>query len=232
MVIVLVILTILAFVLADVLLTRRARGLVSEEALAPVEAIPSVVPIRSRADEAPNALLPDGLHFHPGHTWAKTAKGGLVAVGLSELAGKVVGRIERVELPKVGEAVCQGTASWSIHRRGRTIRLVSPVTGVVAEVNESLQQDPELINRSPYTEGWAFRTRLQRVKEDLKNLYTGTQVRKFMDLAKAWVCFSFSPPDTYYKLTCQDGGEIVDGIGDRLSDEAWEKLAKEFFLAG
>jgi hypothetical protein len=69
------------------------------------------------------------------------------------------------------------------------------------------------------------------MKEDLKNLYTGAHARKFLDLAKAWVCFSFSPSSSYHLLTYQDGGELVEGIGDRLEDEAWAKLQKEFFLS-
>lgn len=230
MVLVLVVLTILAFVLADVLLARRARRLAAEgaslleEAAAPAAA-PRAVPAAAAAE-----TLPEGLHYHRGHTWARATEGVLVAVGLDELAGRVVGKVEGVLPPQVGEVVRQGRAAWTITRRGRSVSLVSPVTGVVEEVNDELHKDPALVNRAPYAEGWVFKARLRRVGEDLKNLYSGSAARKFMDLAKAWVCFSFSPSPSYHELTYQDGGELVEGIGDRLEGEAWERLKRELFL--
>ncbi|MFQ5875516.1 MAG: glycine cleavage system protein H [Dehalococcoidia bacterium] len=232
MVIALVVLSILALVAVDVLLSRRERGLAAEGAAGLKEAVPSVLP-RSPRLEAPSiASLPEGLHYHPGHTWARTVVKSLAAVGIDELGGKVIGKVDGIRLPKVGEEVQQGKAAWTITHKNRTVSLVSPVTGVVVEVNKELERDPGLINKFPYTKGWVFKTQIARVKEDLKNLFTGASARKMTDLSKVWICFSFSPPSSYYQLvTYQDGGELVEDIGDRLNDDEWEKLKKEIFLS-
>jgi glycine cleavage system H protein len=193
------------------------------------EILPSMAPLRWPW----TAVLTDGVRYHhPGHTWAASEGRGVAAVGLDELGAKVVGAIDAVKLPKLGQAVRQGRAVWSLAHKGRTVDLVAPVTGRVVEVNEALRHDPSLINRSPYGQGWAFKTRVRRVREDLKNLVTGALARRLADMSKAWICDSFSPatPLPQPAMTYQDGGEIVEGFGDRLSDEQWERLKNKIFL--
>lgn len=229
MVVVLVILTFLSLVLLDIYLTKREKA-ISVEGVLPVEALePSAVSSGLEAGLAPAPVLPEGLYHHPGHAWARTAEENLVAVGVDELAGKVVGKIDSIRLPKVGESIRQGRRAWSMTHGHRVVDQVSPVTGVVVEVNEAVERNPEIVNRSPYGDGWLVKVRLRDVMEDLKNLFTGAFVDKWMDFSRALIWYRLSPTLTNSQLTYQDGGVLVDGIGDKLNDEDWEKLKREFF---
>ncbi|MFQ5875515.1 MAG: glycine cleavage system protein H, partial [Dehalococcoidia bacterium] len=197
-------------------------------------AVKGVLPRKARLLWPRTAGLAEGVcYHHPGHTWAQAAGRGLAAVGLDELGSKVIGRIDAIKLPRVGELVRQGETAWSLTHKSRSVDLVSPVTGSVVEVNEALERDPGLINRFPYTQGWVLKTQMRRIKEDLKSLFTSALARRLMDLSKAWICYSFSqsPPYPHYRLTYQDGGELVEGIGDRLNDEEWGRLKKKLFLS-
>lgn len=173
------------------------------------------------------------LYLHPGHTWARSVGRGLAAVGVDELGSKVIGRVDAVALPSPGERLRQGQVAWSLVRRGRSLELVSPVTGRVVEVNEELRRDPGLLTSSPHERGWAFKTEVRDTARDRRNLFTGALARRLAELSKEWICASFSPSSLQpiYGATAQDGGELVEGLIDRLSDEQWEKLKEKLFLS-
>lgn len=229
MVVLLVILTVLTFLAVEIYLSKRKKAIQMEGLLSTEVTRPSAVRPVLEPELAPAPVLLEGLYHHPGHAWARTAEEDLVAVGLDELAGKVIGKIDRIRLPKVGEVIRQGASAWTITHGHRVIDQVSPVTGVVVEVNEEVERDPELINRSPYADGWLVKVRLRDLMEDLKNLFTGAFAEKWMDFSRALIWYRLSPTLADSQLTYQDGGELVEGIGDRLSDEEWEKLKKDFF---
>jgi glycine cleavage system H protein len=194
------------------------------------EALPPKGPLRLPWTQG----LKEGvLYYHPGHTWARAAGRGLAAVGVDELGSKVIGAVEAVTLPKPGTRLRQGQVAWSLKHRGRTVELVSPVTGTVVAVNEKLERDPTLITNSPQMKGWVFKTEMLETKRDLRNLFTGALAMKLVDLSKDWICASFfsSPLQPSYRPTAQDGGELVEGIGDRLNDEQWERLISKLFLS-
>jgi glycine cleavage system H protein len=176
-------------------------------------------------------LAEDLCYYHPGHAWAQNAGRGLAVVGLDEVGSKVIGRIDAIRLPGLGEEVRQGEPAWGLTHKSRTVNMVSPVTGKVVEINEELERDPGLINRFPYTSGWVFKAEMRRVKEDLNNLFSGALAKRFMELSKSWISDAFFPSSVLYAITYQDGGELVEGIGDRLDDGEWEKLRKEIFLS-
>jgi glycine cleavage system H lipoate-binding protein len=217
MVAALVVATILAFVVVELLRARGERALAME---------PSAGALASRRHPA----LPEGRFYHPGHTWAQSWEEGRVAVGLDELGTTIMGPVDRVKLPKVGQKVHQGQVAWTIARGPRRLGLLSPVTGVVVEVNEQLERDPGLLSRSPYRRGWVYKAEPLNLEEDLKNLFRGARARRLMELARTWICFRFCSSPLQY-LTYQDGGELVEGLVERLSDEEWEALSREIFLS-
>jgi glycine cleavage system H protein len=175
--------------------------------------------------------LAEGIRYHhPGHTWAQALAKGVAAVGIDELGSKILGRIDAVGLPQVGQEVRQGKRAWSFRLGARTVHLVSPVTGRVLAVNGRLEREPSLINRAPYGQGWVFKARLSRTSEDLKSLFGGPAARRLMELTRAWVGLILSPPASL-QPTFQDGGEIVEGLAHRLTDEQWERLKREIFLS-
>ena len=87
------------------------------------------------------------------HEWAKKT-GNIVRVGVDDYAQSALGDIVYVELPAVGGSVNAGAAFGSLESTKAVSDLNSPVTGKVVKVNEALADAPELVNSSPFGDGW------------------------------------------------------------------------------
>ena len=73
----------------------------------------------------------------------------LVRVGVDDFARKLVGRVEGVELPRVGDKVVQGEPAWVLQRGDRRASMLSPFSGEVVEVNPRVAEDPSVVQASP-----------------------------------------------------------------------------------
>lgn len=124
-------------------------------------------------------LLPDDLYYHKEHFWARV-EGNQVVVGTNDFAQKLAGQIVYVELPAVGRSVEQGKPCGSLESGKWVGRIYAPVSGKVESVNQELEDNPELINESPYEKGWIFKIEATRLEEDLKNLLRGEAVAEFI----------------------------------------------------
>ena len=93
--------------------------------------------------------------FSKSHEWVKI-EGSKAQIGLSDYAQQELGDIVYVNLPEVGSDVQCGKAFTDIESVKAVSDLVSPVTGVVLEVNEELLDQPELLNKAPY-DAWLIK---------------------------------------------------------------------------
>jgi glycine cleavage system H protein len=105
----------------------------------------------------------NGLHFpedrlyHKEHLWAQREADGSVRIGLSDFAQDRLGSVVFVRLPAVGAHFSQGESGAEIESVKITSEAIMPVSGKVVEVNGALNDTPELVNSSPYGEGWLAR---------------------------------------------------------------------------
>ena len=97
--------------------------------------------------------FPDELWYDKNHFWARI-EGDTVVMGTTDFAQKLAGEIGYVELPEVGQKVTQGKPFGSIESGKWVGRIYAVLSGQVTEVNEALEDEPELINNSPYDQGW------------------------------------------------------------------------------
>jgi glycine cleavage system H protein len=102
----------------------------------------------------------DGLHYSREHEWVKV-EGNLVRVGITDYAQKKLGDIVYAEMPEVGKQVKQIAEKKTREMELGALESIkavsavySPISGTVKEVNKALQERPELVNTSPYNEGW------------------------------------------------------------------------------
>lgn len=93
------------------------------------------------------------IRYAKSHEWA-AKDGDLYICGLSDYAQEKVGDIVFVELPEAGAEVEQAAPFGVIESVKAANDLYSPLNGVVAEVNEGLEDEPELVNSSPMKDGW------------------------------------------------------------------------------
>ncbi|MBE0569748.1 MAG: glycine cleavage system protein H [Deltaproteobacteria bacterium] len=175
--------------------------------------------------------VPDGYSFHQGHSWmkAESAAGGrnsVVRVGVNDFAQKLVGKVDAVELPPVGTRIEQGKKAWSLKVDGASIPMLSPVSGVVAAVNDEVLRSPDVLNRDPYGTGWLFHVKSDRISRDTRHLLSGNVARVWMEDALA----NLFPVDEALGPVMQDGGLPVDGIAKAIGGAQWQDLAMSHLL--
>jgi len=162
-------------------------------------------------------------YFHQGHTWAMPTAAGTVTLGFDEFTQKIMGHIDEIELPKVGGFLRQGSVAWRLRHAGRVLQQRTPVEGTILEVNETMADNP---SGSSQETNWLLKIQPARLKESVSNMLHGELAEKWMVTAKSQFVQKF--PQSIVPVY-QDGGELIDDVGDSLNDEEWESVKKEFF---
>lgn len=101
-------------------------------------------------------MTPGDRKYAKSHEWVKIT-GDTAVVGISDHAQTALGDITFVDLPAVGTQVEAGKECGAIESVKAASDIFSPVSGKVVEANAALAKSPELINKSPYEEGWLFK---------------------------------------------------------------------------
>ena len=97
--------------------------------------------------------FPDDIRYAESHEWAKP-QGDTVKVGISDYAQDQLGDIVFVEMPEAGETFEKGAEFGTVESVKAVSELYMPVGGEVVAVNTSLDDSPEMVNNTPYTDGW------------------------------------------------------------------------------
>lgn len=97
--------------------------------------------------------IPKDLRYTKEHEWARR-DGDLVVVGVTQHAVDQLGDITMVSLPSEGDEVTEGDSFGDIDSVKAVSELFAPISGVVAAVNEGLEDEPEKVNQDPYGDGW------------------------------------------------------------------------------
>lgn len=100
---------------------------------------------------------PKELKYSKTHEWVKQ-DGDTVVIGLTDFAQSELGDLVYINVPFVDDAVKVGASFADVESVKAVSEVISPVTGVVAEVNESLVDTPELINQAPY-DAWIIKVK-------------------------------------------------------------------------
>jgi glycine cleavage system H protein len=124
-------------------------------------------------------LFPDNLYYHKEHFWARV-DGNTVVMGTNDFAQKLAGQIVYVEMPSVNKEVVQGKPCGSMESGKWVGRIYAPVSGKVQSANQDLEENPELINESPYEKGWICKISPSNLQEELENLLKGENLVDFI----------------------------------------------------
>ena len=123
------------------------------------------------------ADIPNNLKFLDSHEWARLEDDGTVTVGISDHAQELLGDIVFVELPDIGKNIAKKADIAVVESVKAASDVYSPVSGEITEINEVLNDNPEIINASPYDEGWFFKIKPQDIGE-LANLLDSEAYKK------------------------------------------------------
>ena len=111
-------------------------------------------------------MTPKELLYAKSHEWVKV-EGDTATIGITAFAQEQLGDITFVELPEVGDTVEAGEEFGSVESVKAASELYAPISGEVVEINEALEDQPELVNEKPYEGGWFMKVKLDGQPEGL-----------------------------------------------------------------
>jgi glycine cleavage system H protein len=98
---------------------------------------------------------PEGLRYSSEHEWV-AVDGTKARVGITDFAQDALGDVVYVSVPEVGATVAANAACGEVESTKSVSDVFTPVSGTITEVNAALADTPDLLNQSPYGEGWIF----------------------------------------------------------------------------
>ncbi len=169
--------------------------------------------------------VPMDYFFHNGHTWARIESGGYIRIGLDDFALKLLGKADGLDLPLMGKEFDQGKVGWGLKCKENLADVLSPVGGVIVEVNSKVRENPELANREPYEDGWLFMVRNPNIKKTVKKLMRDAG-------SLSWINNEVATLENMIEDVAgplaTDGGLLQEDIYGNLPDLGWKNLTKTF----
>ena len=98
--------------------------------------------------------IPDDLLYTEEHEWIRDVGDALVRIGITDYAQDQLGDVVYVELPPVGKEVAKDDVLVEVESTKSVGEVYAPFAGKITDVNQNISQSPELVNQSPYDEGW------------------------------------------------------------------------------
>lgn len=124
--------------------------------------------------------FPEDLRYTKEHEWVRVEAGGLVRVGITDFAQDALGDVVYADIPAVGSAVTRDRAFGEIESTKSVSEVFAPLSGTVVERNPALEDHPEILNGSPYTDGWIVVLELA-TGEDPDSLLDAAAYRAFVE---------------------------------------------------
>ncbi|BBO71529.1 hypothetical protein DSCA_54590 [Desulfosarcina alkanivorans] len=169
--------------------------------------------------------IPQGVYLHRGHAWVGMASGGQVRIGLDAFAARLLGPLDRIELPLMGKPLERGRVGIRMNRGDLRTGLVAPVSGVVTAFNPIVNDNPKALPADPYGDGWLLMVQPNHLREDLRSLQMGAEATAFIE---SEIDQLFQAIETQLGPLAADGGTLSDDILGSLPPNCWKKVARQF----
>ena len=169
--------------------------------------------------------LPQGYYLHPGHCWVKIEEESTVRIGLDDFALRLLGPLDRIEAPLMGKEVRQNRADVCLSRDAHAADVLSPVSGIVTDINPELREKGSLANKAPYSEGWVMRLHSTNLRDDISRLMIGEQASEYLDQEIERL---YEVIEEEAGPLAADGGYLGDDIFGNLPQADWQKLTRLF----
>lgn len=123
--------------------------------------------------------VPEDFYYTKEHEWVRL-EGDKCRIGVTDYAQNSLHEIVYVDLPQIGLKVNQMQSLGTVESVKAVADVYSPITGTILEVNNTLSDAPELVNKSPYNEGWITTIQPQDLKKELPGLMKAPDYRSFL----------------------------------------------------
>ena len=108
---------------------------------------------------------PDDLVYAASHEWVRRLEENIFEVGITDFAQQALGDVVYIELPEVGQDVTASEECCAVESVKAASDIYAPLSGEIIEVNETLDDEPEKLNESPYADGWMFKIKATEISE-------------------------------------------------------------------
>lgn len=109
--------------------------------------------------------IPAELRYAASHEWVRPEGNGIFTVGITEHAQELLGDMVFLDLPDEGDQIAMGDDVAVAESVKAASDVYAPITGEVIEVNQDLEDSPELVNSDPYGDGWFFKVKIEDESE-------------------------------------------------------------------
>ena len=168
--------------------------------------------------------VPSGVFISSSHTWIGLELNGNARVGIDDFVQKILGPIEDVGLPDVGQKIERGAPLFSIKKGAHQLSMLSPISGTVVSQNSELLDHIDFIQMKPYELGWICTIEPSNLPSDLQSLHLGADAfswyQKDIDV--------FSEKLNQSKGSAPEG-ESAEEEKKRIEDAVW-KTFQQIFL--
>lgn len=171
--------------------------------------------------------IPPGYSFHPAHTWVVGEGGESTRIGIDSFAANLLGKVNQIEVVGLNRWVRQGQKFMTLKIDNVAIEILSPIEGVITSINRQAVDDPMLVTRDPYKDGWIATVKSPDFAINRKNLVQGAMVAPWMQNSVSRLNSMLAD---ITPALAQDGGQLSSGVLSRVTVDLREKLIKEFFL--
>lgn len=169
--------------------------------------------------------LPQGYYLHPGHCWVKIEEESTVRIGLDDFALRLLGPLDRIEAPLMGKEIRQNQADIRLNRGEHAADILSPISGIVTDINPELREKGSLANQAPYSEGWVMRLHSTNLRDDISRLMMGDEAGDYLDHEIERL---YEVIEEEAGPLAADGGYLGDDIFGNLPQADWQKLTRIF----
>jgi len=164
-------------------------------------------------------------YYHRGHSWVCLERGGRVKVGMDDFMARTFGQAKKFLLPEKGASLGQDRKGFVFRRNGHFATVLSPVTGKVFHVNRKALENPEIIHRDPYGEGWLLILEPLILSMDLNHLYEKEESINWLEDENRKLMRLLGPE--YERLAATGAMTLPDLFGN-FPEIGWDNLVKTF----
>lgn len=172
--------------------------------------------------------VPSGIFIAPEHTWVSIEMDGTARIGIDDFVRKILGKIDKVELPELEKKIKKGEALFRITRENQQFDFPTPVSGKVTMINTEHIDHPEWFVAKPFELSWMCCIEPLNLSDDLHSLKIGQGTI-------AWYEKEIEKFDEIIKKTEEDNTKVSESSGVKVdaeeklkSENMWREFAKTF----
>jgi glycine cleavage system H protein len=177
--------------------------------------------------------IPQGIFYSKNHTWAYLEKSGTAKVGVDDLLVHITGEVNIRQLKNPGDSISKGDLVAEMDQNGKTLNVLSPISGTVVDSNSDLNGHHELLNEDPYGKGWLYDIKPTNWVAEIPSFYMADEATDWLNKEliryKDFLAMNmkkYSPDPSMIIL--QDGGELSENSLSGMPDELWKDFQNEF----